>query len=546
MHRVLSSNWKCASVVILFGVAAMLPAAFFGIPSGPDLRAHLRVAMSYDEAIRSGELHPGWLAGSNDGYGDTSFRVYPPGLYYLLVAARALTGDWYAGFILTFTLLSVIGGLGAYFWARALSSQEIAMWAGVLYTLAPYHITEFYQSALLAEYAGGAALAFAFGYTERVCQRGRACDIAGLAASLAALVLTHIPMTMMGALALCVYTLFQADRRNFIPSLARLAAGVLLGALASACYWVTLISELHWVKGDTIQPGQRYNYRSEFLFSTFSTENLNVWYGNIVAVATLALIWPGLIPACNAGQQKRSSQGLKLLAALSLLMTTPLSQPLWMVIPKLGSIEFPWRWLAVTSIVGAVAVAVVIPWWIREARGGRRPLALLAAGSALIALSFTLSNPIRDAFYLSRPQFNDLIRSLPGSQSLEEWIPMWAKSAPRDMKSDVEVTSRSCQITSWESEKRTFVIGPGNTTEARIRTFFYPHWVATADNRPLPLRPDGDGALLVNLPPNRVSVTLEFREPARTRIAECLSVVGWMSIGCLVMLDGWMKRRTSL
>src|SRR5260370_4025948 len=140
-------------VVAIVAVAVLLPIIVLGIPNGADLPNHFRFAQPFYESIQSGHWHPGWLAESNDGFGDPRFRFYPPGLYYLLVAGRMLTGNWYAGSIAVFALLSICGGLGAYLWARAFCSPNIAMWAGVLYTIAPYHTNALYQASLLSAYA---------------------------------------------------------------------------------------------------------------------------------------------------------------------------------------------------------------------------------------------------------------------------------------------------------------------------------------------------------------------------------------------------------
>src|ERR1700730_6319458 len=106
--------------VVIVSVAIMAPAIIFGIPSNRDLTNHFRFAVPFYEAIRSGHYYPGWLAESNHGYGDASFRFYPPALYSALAAARALTGNWYSGDLLTFTFLSIVGGVGAYLWARSI------------------------------------------------------------------------------------------------------------------------------------------------------------------------------------------------------------------------------------------------------------------------------------------------------------------------------------------------------------------------------------------------------------------------------------------
>ena len=110
---------RAAFFVALVAALAVLPIMIFGIPNEADLPNHLRFALPFYESLQAGHFHPGWLAESNYGLGDPRFIFYPPGLYYLLSAARMMTGEWYSASILTFIVLTVAGGLGAYFWQQA-------------------------------------------------------------------------------------------------------------------------------------------------------------------------------------------------------------------------------------------------------------------------------------------------------------------------------------------------------------------------------------------------------------------------------------------
>src|SRR6266849_4510862 len=150
-----------ALLAILAGVVAVLPAIILGVPNNNDLANHYPFAIPFYEALRHSEIYPGWLASPNFGYGDVVVRFYPPALYYLLAAGRAITGNWYAGSLLVVTCLSAQGSLGAYFWARSFVSRGVAIWAAIFYALMPYHLAEFYQASQLAEFAAGAALLFA-------------------------------------------------------------------------------------------------------------------------------------------------------------------------------------------------------------------------------------------------------------------------------------------------------------------------------------------------------------------------------------------------
>src|SRR3984893_2303881 len=225
--------WPCG-IVAIAGLFALIPAVISGIPGGHDLPSHLRFAIPFYNAIQAGTLHPGWLAESNGGFGDPAIRFYPPGLYYMLAGTRALTGDWYNGILLGFILFSVLGAIGAFFWARCFLPPNLAIVAGVLYAFVPYRINEFYGASLLAEYAAASVLPFAFAFTLRLCKGSSTLDAAGLASSLALLVLTNLPLAVIGSLSLLFYAVLSIERARFRQSIFGLGSAVTLGLSASA------------------------------------------------------------------------------------------------------------------------------------------------------------------------------------------------------------------------------------------------------------------------------------------------------------------------
>src|SRR6185312_898167 len=144
-------------------------------------------------------------------------------------------------------LLSVIGGLGVYFWARNSLGPGMAMWGGILYCVVPYRLNELYQASLLSEYAACSILPFAFAFVERICRKRNSDDVAGLAVSFALLILTHLPLAVIGSISLLIYAVLSIERQRLLPTIGRLALAVLLGAAASAFFWTTMLAELSWI-----------------------------------------------------------------------------------------------------------------------------------------------------------------------------------------------------------------------------------------------------------------------------------------------------------
>jgi uncharacterized membrane protein len=535
-----SPEAKRAGFVIAVSLLALLPVLLFGVPSNRDLSNHFRFALPFYDAIARGNFYPGWLAESNAGYGDPSFRFYPPALYYLFSLFRFVTGEWYVSTLLTLSFVSIAGGLGVYFWARSILGGPQAMWVSFIYALAPYHLNQLYQATMLAEWAGAAVLPFVFAFVERVCAHGSRRDIAGLAGCYALLVLTHLPLTVIGSLALVVYALVRIESGRRLQTLMKLSGAAALGLCASSVYWVTMISEMRWIGVNEINPDSSVDYRSNFLLSTFSPDNMNVWWMNILALMTVLLSAPVVLlvqrkfwsAIWNDGRELRP---VVVLSVFALFMSLPLSRPLWNVLPALQQTQFPWRWMALISVGLAILTAAAMPLVDQSNNNLARVKRLALMGSMSVAVVFTLAHVVREAKFLPRHEFETTLTSVRGTASVNYWFPIWANASAQPMAVEVEAADRAVSVQSWTSESRRFSVAAGDATEARVRTFYYPHWKATSSGKVLNARPDKNGILLVSLPPSATSVDLVFDEPNRTRVSSLASLAGFMFIGVLAV-----------
>ncbi|HSE32163.1 MAG TPA: 6-pyruvoyl-tetrahydropterin synthase-related protein [Pyrinomonadaceae bacterium] len=532
----LQPEFRQVALVVAVSGAIILPAVFFGIPSNRDLTNHFRFALPFYDAVTSGDLHPGWLAESNGGYGDASFRVYPPALYYLLTVVRATTGNWYGATVITFALLFVAGALGVYLWTKSLFDSRVGMWAAIVFTLAPYHLNQFYQASLLAEFAACSVLPFTLWFVERTCQKQSTTNIAGLALTYALLILTHLPLAVLGSLALLVYALCRLHAGRRKQQILSLTSATVLGLLLSSFYWVAMVAEKNWIRADQIQRESSVDYRLNFLFSTFSPDNLNVWWMNILTLSSALLFAPALILLWRRYRQGVTNQlrAIVILLAFVLVMATQLALPIWKAVKPLQETQFPWRWLGIFSMVGAVVAAASLPTWFGIARSKLRPLFLIAISGMLMSITFSLSHIVREAKFLSAPVFASTLNDVRGSEGVGQWLPVTAKDHVAAMNGEIELAGRQFQTVSRSPEKRIFSVSAGAAGEARVHTYYYPHWRAFVGQQQLPVRPADDGVLLVSVPAEATTITVEFIEPLRTRVSTIISVVALLGVASLI------------
>ena len=563
----LRPNLRNGLVVAVVAAVALLPIMLLGIPNGADLPNHLRFVLPFYESLQTGHFHPAWLAESNYGLGDLRFTVYPPGFYYLLSATRWLTGGWYSASVSSLILLSMVGGLGAYFWARSVLDPKLAMWAGILYGLAPYRLNEVYQASLLSEYAACSILPFAFAFVERICRKKSKYDVFGLAGAYGLLILTHLPLTVIGSFSLALYALVRVfsgrivtnermrstrnedqvgatvfarmsralvDRpRHKLQTLIALSLGGILGLAASSFFWTSMVAELSWIKAHTTAPNPYYDYHLNFLFSTVALTNRNTWYANVLALAVIGFLLPGVFFIKRSIGNEKSVPGVKAAFAVLLatfLMATPLSRPVWAIVPKLSEIQFPWRWLSVVSLMGALLVAASIPK-LRDQFEKLRPRDFAVGLAFALSLAFIGTQIIWDCEYIGRVKFETLAHDVRGAVSFKDYLPVWAHefSDVEKMNERVESGSRQVTIKMWEPEHRSFHVDAGAETNLRVRTYFYPHWTARAEGRVLPASATSDGLLQVSAPARAIDIDLTFERPA-SRVFEMIATVSWALI----------------
>lgn len=527
--------------VVAIGLCGSLALYLYGLPYGVDVPQHYRMALGFFESIRSGDFYPSWLSSTNDGYGDPSIRFYPPALYYLLSFFRLITGDWYVASLLTLSLLTVIGGTGMYLWASALTDKRYAVLAALVYMLAPYHANEMYQAGLYAQYTCASVLPFVFAFTERIIANGRWRDAGGLGLSYGIVVLSNLPLAVLASVAVGVYALVRLAQAFSRRALYQLIAGTLSGLAFSSFYLMPMLIELKWKRPSGAGLDKWFDYKNNFIFQPSPNEMGDYWIP-IITTVTLLMAVPAVILLVK---RKRQALAPAVVALVTFFLATSLSKPIWDAVPVLQETQFPWRMLTITSACLSILIAMSFPELIRMWTTRLRPLSLAMFGITALALSFTILQIIRPAMFRNRAAFDQMVTSLQGSESNEGLLPVWVSGKPRMMAQPIDAPDREVHVTEWSEKHREFQLGPGALTEARLKTFYYPYWQATAEGKQLTTRPANDGALLVSVPPTATTVRVDFVEPGSTNIAGALSVVGLLAIATL-FAEGFRKRREDI
>jgi hypothetical protein len=193
-------------------------------------------------------------------------------------------------------------------------------------------------------------------------------------------------------------------------------------------------------------------------------------------------------------------------------------------------------------MVGSLLLAASLPEW-RKKFPVLRPRDFAIAIVFVLTLVFTANEVVRDTEYLDKAQYQSFLTAIRGAVSFKDWLPVWAHDflEVNGMSGQVEAGTRNVTVAVWEPERRVFHVAAGQAGTARLRTYFYPHWVASEGGRPLTTSPAADGLLMVALPEHATDITVVFKEPPRVRLASLGSIVA-VALIVLLAIFGWHRR----
>ncbi len=531
------------AAIILLGVISVLPIVFFGIPDTVDAPQHLKFADVYYQAIQDGNYFPSFSDKENFGYGGIGHRFYPPLDYYFLAVLRIITGNFFTAAWLSFIFWMTLGFFGVYYWTRSWFPPQESFYAACIYAIIPGHLGHLYSSFnTYSEFAAASILTFCFAFLTRIFTRGRLLDVLGLACFYALLVLTHLPLTIIGSICLAIYALLLWRKKNGWQPLLKCFAAAICGLSASSFYWFKMLTEMQWLR----HASERYNsgafnYETAFFPASIyftTSENPDWIIDTTIALTVLFLassIFYFLYKRRNVNESDVNEtifRAVLPLGLFALFMLTPLSNFVWKIVTPLQKIQFPVRWLPVTAMCGAVVSAASIHYLQKGSFLKKRIWIYTTYSAILIVLFFNLIYVIHPTAFvpLAREKFEQNVLASPESPSFHFWWTNWAKSEAFEIKDKILAENRSSKIIEWNAENCVFEISEGKPENVRIAIFYYPHWKATVNEKAVTVEKDENGAILIPVPAEKSTVKLYFQEPLGVQIASFLSILTWFSL----------------
>ncbi len=516
------------------------------LPRGSDVFATCHYLQGFMKAFGEGDLLPRWTDRSNQGLGAPSFVLFPPLTFYGAGIASWITGSIISGFKLYMVLLAILTGCSFYALARFwIGPGAPAAVASGLYLLLPYHVLDMYQRFAMSELTSFLFFPLILLFARRVMENGRRAEIAGLAIAYAALVYTHIVSAFLFSLMLGLWLLWEG--RGRWKRLAPVALGLAWGLMLAAPALLPAVLEKRHVNIAWVREMPNGDFRINTIFRDDVLPGLGIkdpvkppvlrsaHSQLLLAIAAAAIALGGLR---GQGRARKDVVAMLTGCGIAYFLQTGLSTPVWLIVPELRTIQFPWRFQTVMVLTTALLAGSAIAAAWRPARGGgaRRPAALLAL-AALIGVNLYFS---RQNAFLKPFDYDEAVNGRP---SVVEWTePSTTPIAFTDYRSIKGMTldmpraafvqgAGNIRIDAWESSSRRLSIDTTTGGTIVLRTFWFPGWEGSLDGSPLELSPsDGMGAIRFGVPAGSHTVSLSFEATAERWGASLLGMVSGLAL----------------
>lgn len=459
----------------------------------------IRLSAFY-QSLAAGQIPVRFLGRLNNSYGYPVANFLYPGFLYIGSFFRFL-GFSFPDAVKLILGLSVVTAAYALFSAIRTRFTLVSSVIGALsFVFAPYLLYDLYGRGSVGELlalcaASLALLALAKGWTWL------------MAPAIGLLIISHNTVALIAGLGIASLIVIDTYRYQMLVSAA-------FGVGMSAFFWLPALAEKGLVRFDLVQVSDP----SQYFIGIQNAERLG-----LVTVLSLT-IFLGLTKKVKL--QDKVMAGL---VAIGLLLSLPLSAPLWNG-PVAPLVQFPYRFLILPVLFGPWIVAAII----EQLKGRKRILlmvifVLLCARAAVTQLSQIQFVHRLLGFYTTNEATTNVAN---------EYMPRWVSDIPTKRAVEtLEVIAGDTTLSerTFPNERIRVEVDAKEISTVQINKIYYPGWGVTIDNQLVPIDyHNALGVMRIEVPQGAHTVEAAFRETPFRFAADLVSLISF--IGFIVLI----------
>ena len=542
--------------LILVSILPLVPMVHEGIPLTHDGRIHIARIANFYASLTEGNVVPRWASNLNWGYGSPIIEFVYPLTSYVASLFHGVGFSLIDSTKLVFSLAYILSILTMYMWVTAGWGRVAGVVAAILYAFSPYRFVDLYVRGALGEHV-------AFIFPPLICwsllrlalypKRSLASMIV-VAVSTAGLILSHnalsvIFLPILGMYGLYLY-FYETKQKNHFILIGLI--GLMFGFLLSAFFWVPAVFEQKYILIDKVTKGA---YGGGFTaWNWFFSSPWNYGGGSEFSKEIGLSGWVAIIGAfwCLWRAKQRGAKwfigGCLFFFFTALFLMTPQSAGIWERVPLMVKLQFPWRFLSLTTFLAAVLGGVSIAQILSLSIWGQNTTRLLCIIFCFLSIIIT-SKMWRPNGYINFPEeyFTGIFDA---TTDTGEASPIWSvRFMEHRPKAPIEVISgtASIEMRLRNTTTRAYTIKSEREVQLVENTLYFPGWNVFVDDKIIPIEFQSSlhrGLMTFFVPKGVHTVTIRFSDTKTRRMANWISILSFMVIsGMGLGAILWKKRK---
>lgn len=535
---------KTAFLLLFLIIAALfaMRALFHpGLYTSHDIWHQVARLYHFDQAIRDGQFPPRWSGGLLFGFGYPIF-IYSYHLPWWIAEIFVLAGmSLFDSIKLVFVLTYLLSGITMFYFASNVFGRKAGFVAAFIYLFTPYRFANILVRANIGESVSYLFLPLLFWSFYIFHKKHSSLTIVLGAISIAGILLSNVMILVLFSIPLILFLLYGTylSKKKLQYLFSVLMTGILGIGLAS--YY--LLPALFYKPITVFKDIYQHLYRSHFTpfaklayspwgFGALGTPGemsrqvgLTLWL--VIGFSFCLIIF--FILKRRKQVKKQLFLALIMLTSflIAIFMMVKDSLPLWKTIESFSLIDFPWRFLSLTTFTGAVLSGFFI-----------KNISHKLLKNLLIIFILCL------AFYSNRNhqkvnQYTDIplslyVESETTTNTDDEYLPKWVNREQTKKAHPLVTFSGTIENKQQTSDSISFDYVSNINELAKIHHMYFPGWFGYIDGNSVLLNKSDYGGIEIELPQGRHHVALSFQPTIPMRIGELFTLIALFS--CILLV----------
>ncbi len=529
--------WIYILIVLVLSIPSFFLMLRFGIFSTQDF--HLFRLVEFDKCVRDLQIPCRWAADSGAGFGEPIFNFYGQFPYWIGEIFHLISFSKIDSIKILFILSFVLSSISMFFLSKKIWKNDLsALISSTVYLYAPYRAVDVWVRGALPE-----AISFIFFpliilFIDNYLEKRKRKDLLIFSLLLAIMIINHNLSIVLFAPFLVIWTIYKFIKTRNVRLFIELGIASVFSGLMAAFYLLPVIFESKYVKLYSTTGGI-YNWRANF--ATINQLFISRFWGYggsidgklslsigqiqwILPLVTLIIIIVSFRKKLrNLPNDQINFLVLFVIGLFGLFLTHNQSTFIWRTFDFMKYIQFPWRFLGISTFSFALASGLII-----KGSGKYKWIILTGITVSAIAFNFIFFRPdiwykVSDHDLETGPAWIEATFS-----SLPDYWPGYGmlptNAAPTETKDVLLIDKKS---NSQIFAVKTF----GKDIEFPVA--YFPGWELFSDGQSLKISPNKDGLIVANVPNgSRSFVNLKF---VNTPIRKLGNIVSLVSFGLWIL-----------